>query len=280
MPYRLKGLASLLTLLLPVASLAGTQQVSPSTSKLTATAGEFFEFSLSYTADSEQLPGVGVKLFFDSSKLDFKSIRAVYQTGLLGVDSQPKSDTKNLDGDAATDRVINAGWASFQGNWPGDGATPISLYTAGFTTASSFTGATRINLTGDAAANSDLQLGTVQITSKAGGASQPDTAGGGNTAGGNTNNDSGAGSSNGGKDVGNTASGDDNSGNIDSPRPESSAGRDSNSAEDTAVQGDGGTASNEDSTSKKGGSGSLSLVTLLFGGLFLLIHLRLRRVSR
>lgn len=239
--YSKQGLLSLL--LLPFAASAA-QQISLSPANQQASPGEPFEVSLSYTADSEKLTGVGVQLYYDSSKLKLTGIHSIYQGGKLAVDSQSKPDTKNADGDATTDRFINAAWFDLSGNWPGTSTTPINLYTATFV-ATDFSGNSSIKLTGRPASRQNLQLGSTTVVglgsgvgagtggSTGSGTDQPDNNGGSDADGGTP--DSGSDNSTDGSD-----STDDSSDNSGGETGSGDSAGDSNSTDDTTTTGSNG----------------------------------------
>ena len=213
MLHPLKGLRVLaLTIcVLPAIAIAGTQQITPSSNNITAAPGESFELTLNYSADSETLTGVGVQLYYNSSKLQLTGVTGIYQSGKLAVESVSKTDTKNGDGDASTDRFINAAWFDLGGRWPGANATPLPLYTVRFTVIES-SGPSAINLTGKPAGGQNLTLGSVTFSGTGGtaggntgsGGDQPDSGGDTGSSGNNGNggSDAGTGSDGGNGDTG------------------------------------------------------------------------------
>lgn len=150
-----------LVALAPSILMAGVQQISATPQSIFATAGQGFEINVGYSTDDPSLTGVGAKLFFDSSKIQLVQVDAVYQSGRLAIDQQSRPDSKNADGDASTDQVLNAAWFDIGGNWPGQSS--ISLFTARFVTRSDFSGTTSIQFKGDAAANSRVIVPTLFI---------------------------------------------------------------------------------------------------------------------
>lgn len=169
MTYFLKRL-SLISLLFAVTSLsavqAAKQVITPSTSTInSATANQAIEFKLIYTADVLGTSGVGITMYFDSSKLTFDTLTNTYGNGVAGIEEKSKEDKNNTDEDSKTDQLITAAWFSLTPNWPG--ATPIDLYTAKFTTAANFTGSTVIKFKGNPSGDSTLQLKDITVTSAA-----------------------------------------------------------------------------------------------------------------
>jgi hypothetical protein len=132
-------------------------------------------------ADAERLTGLGLIMYWDSSRLTFDGLTDFFTGGDLyqtGTDmGEPAPDAANGDGDANTDMMLVAAWAdSFMlptpnpPDWPGDGTTPLRLFTANFTTADSFmnTDSTAINITSSSTA-AHYTMDSVQIDIGAGG---------------------------------------------------------------------------------------------------------------
>lgn len=130
---------------------AGTQTISPSQSNLNVSSGDTIEFIIEYSASSPRdTTGVGVQLYYDSSKLTFTGTSDVFAKGQAGGISDA-DDITNRDGDTATDKKIPAAWFDIGNDWPG-AANPgdIALYKVKFTVNAGFTSDTTINFTGDA----------------------------------------------------------------------------------------------------------------------------------
>ncbi|MFP4692865.1 MAG: SBBP repeat-containing protein [Halothece sp.] len=96
-----------------------------------------FNFDAFYDADSSELAGLGLRLHYDSSKINFNEFDddSLLREGLLQQSSTPQDDTEDFDDDPETDRFINVVWTASVGqdDWPGE--TPVQLYRADFTTA-------------------------------------------------------------------------------------------------------------------------------------------------
>ena len=56
--------------------------------------------------------GITVNLHFDSSAVYLATLSGLYQQGLIGFDVQPQADDGDLDGNAATDKLISIRWES------------------------------------------------------------------------------------------------------------------------------------------------------------------------
>jgi hypothetical protein len=96
-------------------------------------AGESFSIDANYeSTDGENVDGLLVRMFFDSTKLTWDSLTDLFATGLPSPFTPTTSDdTTNLDGDDTTDKYVEVEWNG--GGWPG--AVPAKLYTANFTAA-------------------------------------------------------------------------------------------------------------------------------------------------
>jgi len=106
--------------------------------------GDTLSISPSYNVASPQNgseTGLGLRLHFDSSKLDFVAITDLYSDSSLGI-SAVQNDTENTDQDDSTDKVIVTSWLDISGQWPGADKLPLKLYTAKFDKKSDYTGAT------------------------------------------------------------------------------------------------------------------------------------------
>ncbi len=152
---------------LPLFAFADVQTIVPSKTNITVLPGSTIEFDVLYPdTNSESSTGLGVKMYFDSSKLNFKGVTQAFSGDLVNVTKQPLADTEDEDGNSATDSIIIAAWTSFGQTpaWPGIGNLPAILYHATFTTDYSFPLETVINFTGDVAANNSFASTPVRIS--------------------------------------------------------------------------------------------------------------------
>ena len=80
--------------------------------------------------------GLGVSIYFDSSKLEFDSMSALYEGGIVGISETPaliQSDSNNDDGDIATDSRAVIAYVDVGGNWPSSPAElPLDLFSIKF----------------------------------------------------------------------------------------------------------------------------------------------------
>jgi hypothetical protein len=76
--------------------------------------------------------GLGLRLHFDSTQVQFGGLTNVLQTSLF-LSPAVSADTDDFDSDPATDMFVLLAWTDFGGNWPGVGNLPTTLYTANFT---------------------------------------------------------------------------------------------------------------------------------------------------
>lgn len=125
------------------ASLSKEQIVSAELSAQEVAAGDQVSIVVSYSVtDSALTTGLGFKLHYDSSVLGEPSVAEILDVSLIG--SQIADDSGNSDGEASTDKVLGANWASFNGDWPKDTDLPVKLYTITFTASEGFSD-TKIN---------------------------------------------------------------------------------------------------------------------------------------
>ncbi len=134
--------------------LANTQTVSPSVDSINLSTGEVIEFQLTYPEGNPETIGVGVTLYYDSSKLTFSGVSNTLSTSNFHQVQDPVADASDADGDPATDKKIVAAFANFSSE-PFITREQMSadLFTASFTANENFTsGSTEINFSGDPAA--------------------------------------------------------------------------------------------------------------------------------
>jgi hypothetical protein len=145
---------------------ADDQIVTTRPSTISHVAGsEDISFSIEYTTipANTQTTGIGVSIYFDSSKLEFVSLaeNSVLEGSLIGITdaaSEIANDSSNGDGDTATDKKASVAFTSFTGinfppssSWPADEA-PLSLATLVFrATENGLVGSTTLNYQLDAA---------------------------------------------------------------------------------------------------------------------------------
>jgi hypothetical protein len=141
------------------------QIISVEPSNLNVLPNGELDFDVIYsTADpvDETLTGLGLRLHFNSDTLTFNEASNVLGDDLFGSVSVA-DDTEDFDDNPDTDKFVLASWASFTGQWPGEGDTPATLYTANFTATEDFD-ATGINFTASStAAGYELDADSVRI---------------------------------------------------------------------------------------------------------------------
>ena len=68
--------------------------------------------------NNNQLPGIGMRLHFNSNILNFKEITNLIEQDIIVNGQGPFNDDGDFDNDPLTDQYISFGWASLFGNWP------------------------------------------------------------------------------------------------------------------------------------------------------------------
>jgi hypothetical protein len=118
---------------------ASSQNVSlsPTSGTLIAGAAAFDVNYMTTGAVDPTLPGLGIRVHFNSARATFSSFSNVLPTGLVG-QLAAQADSTNADGDASTDAFVFIGWTDIAGNWPGVDA--VRLATANFVMAAGATG--------------------------------------------------------------------------------------------------------------------------------------------
>ena len=144
------------------------QTITPSIRTVTASPGESFDLTVSYTSDSNTLTGLGLKIFFDAKKLEFQGFKSAFPQGRLATDLQQKTsvDEVNQDEDPATTHFIHQAWFSVNGQWPGDRGMPLNLCTLSFSLADDFSAVSNINFVGEAAENAVFEAQSVSIEAR------------------------------------------------------------------------------------------------------------------
>lgn len=124
--------------------------------------GDTVQFTVSYPASNPAgATGLGLKIYFDSTKLTLTGTSDVFTTNKLA--ESVGADSSNGDGDASTDQFINIAWVNFGGEWPARGE---NLVTATFTASTGFTADTTINFTGDPAAGNTFSADPIPVALK------------------------------------------------------------------------------------------------------------------
>ena len=112
------------------------QHVYPDPASPKAGAGNDFTMSVMYEATdgSQTVPGLGLRIHYDSTKLTWVDFSNVLANGVT-VDPGTvvsEADTSDFDGDATTDRFVALAWSVVSGDWP-DATMPTKLYDITFT---------------------------------------------------------------------------------------------------------------------------------------------------
>lgn len=109
--------------------------------------GDTISITPSYLATAPQTgyeTGLGLRLHFNSSEIQFTQITDLLSLSALGV-SGVQDDTGNWDQDENTDKIIIASWLDLNAQWPGLSELPFNLYKAEFTKKSGFSGDANIH---------------------------------------------------------------------------------------------------------------------------------------
>jgi beta-glucanase (GH16 family) len=95
--------------------------------------GKTVTFNIAYdvTSNDNQLTGLGMRLHFDSSKLELISVNNIITNDVVIDGTEVYSDTLDYDGSVETDKYVSTAWASLFGNWPNI-ELPASLFSISF----------------------------------------------------------------------------------------------------------------------------------------------------
>ena len=111
------------------------------------TSGDIISVTPSYLATAPQTgneTGLGLRLHFNSSEIQFTQITGLFTSSSLGV-SNVQYDTENWDQDENTDKIIIASWLDVNSQWPGLSESSPNLYKAEFTKKTGFSGTANIH---------------------------------------------------------------------------------------------------------------------------------------
>jgi hypothetical protein len=138
------------------------------------TGGDLAVLTIVYDSEDPAVPGFGVRVHYDGSKLALEQTELLWPADSQGVQDQP--DEGNADGDALTDRRLLAVWLSFGAGWPGaDVSLPLPLLRLHFRTQPGEV-STQINLSGDTCALCTFEGEPAQIHVSGGGPTYTPTA--------------------------------------------------------------------------------------------------------
>jgi hypothetical protein len=121
--------------------VTGTQHVYVSESTKSAD-GSQVTLTFTYLADNYSMTGVGMSVNYDSSVLTVNEVSNVLSGAIAA--GQESSDSDNTDSDDSTDQLLNFGWASLFGGWPGAGNDVLATVT--FDIADGATGSSAVNI--------------------------------------------------------------------------------------------------------------------------------------
>lgn len=68
--------------------------------------------------NNNQLPGIGIRVHFDSSQLTWLRFDNVFNTDLVGKSVQAEPDSSDFDHDPTTDQYVSLSWLSQLSQWP------------------------------------------------------------------------------------------------------------------------------------------------------------------
>jgi len=97
-------------------------------------ANVFWQMSYTTSDKNPYLPGLGIRIHYNSNMLKWKGFTDIYDNEMLsGRDLLPKKDISNLDNDPHTDKCIQVAWMDISRNWSGK-ILPHALFGMSFST--------------------------------------------------------------------------------------------------------------------------------------------------
>lgn len=140
---------------------------------LLAEAGSTVSFDVRYQTEdaagnptNAQAAGIGVKTFFDSSKLTFQSLTNKLTADLVVPTVVVSLDGGDLDNNPDTDSFVNIAWNNTSNQFPGV-TQPVILFTANFIVSVTFTGSTQVDFAGTTAIGFQFKSSPVTISASA-----------------------------------------------------------------------------------------------------------------
>ncbi|MBC8352017.1 MAG: VCBS repeat-containing protein [Planctomycetes bacterium] len=131
----------------PLPLIAGERhQILTTTARRSGASANSVSFDVAYGTDpaATATTGLGTRLHFDSSQLDFVQLAAAAD-GLIV--EQVQTDIEDLDGDPATDKFLLTGFFDIDGQWPHMDSRQERLGTIEFDVTDDFHGPTTLNIT-------------------------------------------------------------------------------------------------------------------------------------
>jgi len=145
---------------------ADVQTVFPSQTRFEVSAGDEIAFTVNYAAASpDKTTGLGLKLYFDATKISFVSATNVFANDTIATASL-YADRDNGDANAATNTFLNTAWASFSSEWPSTGSVDTALYKVTFVVTQGFSSATTIGFSADTAEGDTFAATAIDIAYK------------------------------------------------------------------------------------------------------------------
>ena len=134
--------------------------------------GDTVQFTVNYPNTNPDATGMGLKIYYDSSKLTPTSppsqpgvpvgLSAVNLPKIQGVQALP--DATNDDGDASTDKYFLLAWAATSALDPVWNPSGENLVTVTFTASAGMTSNTSVNFTGEAAAGNTFVASNIPVS--------------------------------------------------------------------------------------------------------------------
>jgi hypothetical protein len=97
-------------------------------------ANVFWQMNYSTSDKNPYLPGLGIRIHYNSDLLKWKGFTDIFDNDMLGGrDLMPKKDVSNFDNDPNTDKCIQVAWMDISRNWSGQ-VLPHALFGMSFST--------------------------------------------------------------------------------------------------------------------------------------------------
>lgn len=159
--------AALLSVAAARGEVAAKQRLTVEPAAQTVAAGETATVSIHYQSTDSTLPGIALRLHYDSSELEIDESKLLVAKASMGHQDQPDNDRFD-DGNPDTDRRYLAVWSDFGGRWPGgDDLTPLPILELTFRVPeASEGGQLTLSATGCGGCRVELEPATIQVAER------------------------------------------------------------------------------------------------------------------
>ena len=117
---KLLTIIALLTFFIVSTSYAKEQIIILKSSIQNTEQGEVLTVSAKYDVSDKDntLSGIALRIHYNSQSIEYLGVENRLESGVIGQKPTLLPDNNNVDNDSTTDKMLQASWASLDGNWP------------------------------------------------------------------------------------------------------------------------------------------------------------------